>query len=433
MSLFLIGFVIIVVFLMVKTNNRILCNEIFWLVISWTFIIGIYLFSGVTWKYSMTYYSVLYMILCFGCLLIGRKYGMYTSVRLFTRETTMQRVQIYTAIGILGVILFCVDFIRLNGLINIQKSSYDISLIGSIGSLLVPSLLVQGLYLFASTLKKEKKINIVALFLLICYTLPCILNSGRESLLYIVIGIISIYGYNAYFKERLNWRYIKVKRISRVILIVAVVILVLGIIVKISSERYGLNEINSYLNSHIVSSKTIEQGEKWGNLKFLYYNIISYFGHQIPFLEFILREYYGPYMFGMYELNIISRRLPEFLGLDYNLVYDQLRLLFSSTGQSFSGAWQTVLGSFIIDFGRIGTPIICFCIGICLGKIRKKFKMTYDERYAVLIALFCLSMFSTIQLGPFFNSLVYGSYIWWLIMFRKDESTLEKRRLNNDR
>ena len=428
MMLFLIFLMITIIFLIKKTHTKILINEIFWLVVFWAFIIGVYLFSGVTWKYSMTYLSCLYIILCFGCLMLGRKYGVNTSVKLFVRETKIKRLQLYTVAGVLGVMLFCVDYIRLNGLISTQKSSYSISLMGTIGSLFVPILLVQGLYSFANELRKTGKINFKALLLLGAYTIPCILNSGRESLLYVVIGIISIFGYNAYFKEVKSWRYINLKKLFRNIFIAIVVIIVFGAIIKISSERYGVNEINTYLNTHNISPDTIQEGERWGDFKFLYYNFISYFGHQIPFLEFMLREYHGPYMFGMYELNIVSRRLPDFLGLDYNLVYNQLRQLFFSTGESFSGSWQTVLGSFIIDFGRIGTPIMCFFIGVCLGKVRKKFELTYDLRYAVLIALFCLSMFSTIQLGPFYNTLVYGSYVWWMIMFRKEEGTSKDRK-----
>lgn len=424
MLIFLLCLFLLILIMIIGTHNTILCNEIFWLLICWIFIIGVYYFSGVTWKYPMTWYSSIYIVMCFVFLMFGRSCGIRSTTNYFVRETSVKKTQLYTFLGVIGVLVFSFDYIRLNGFLDNTKSSYKISFIGSIGSLLVPILLVQGLYLFAITLQKTGKINIKALLMLGAYTIPCVLNSGRESLLYIVIGITAIFGYYSNFKKRKSFRYVNLKNFIRNIAIAILIILVFLIIVRISAERFGLNEINTYLYKHSISYETIAEAEKWGDFKFLYYNFISYFGHQIPFLEFILREYKGPYMFGMYEFNIISRRLPDFLGLDYTLVYSQLKSLYSTKGQSFSGSWQTVIGSFVIDFGRVGTPIICFICGVILGKVTKKYKKTYDLRYAILKALFCISMFSTIQLGPFYNTLVYGAYIWWIIIFGRDERQL---------
>lgn len=261
--------------------------------------------------------------------------------------------------------------------------------------------------------------------MLTLYTIPCLLNSGRESILYVIIGVISIFGFDGYFKERKSLRYINIRAFLRTISIAIIILLAFLFIIRISTKRFGSNEITTYLNTHNVSKLTIDQASKWGTLSFLFWNFISYFGHQIPFLEFIIQEYKGPYMLGMYEFNIVSRRMP-FSRLNYNLVYTQLQSLYLNTGQSFSGSWQTVLGSFIIDFTLWGTPIVCFVLGYCMGRVRKKFELTLDIRYAVLISIICLSMFSTIQLGPFYNVLMYGSFIWWVIIFRRDEGTSEE-------
>ena len=191
--------------------------------------------------------------------------------------------------------------------------------------------------------------------------------------------------------------------------------------IQISMNRFTSTEINILLSTNDVSSDAMKDAAKWGDFEFLYYNIASYFSQQIPFLDFMLKEYHGPYLMGLYELNIVSRRLPDFLDLDYRQVFIELKRLFPNCGEDFGDGWNTVLGSFIADFTWVGALPACWICGFILGKIKKKFYATLDVRYITLIALLSLSAFSTIQLGPFFQVQIYGSYIWWYIIFRKEE------------
>lgn len=420
MTIFLIVFAIAIAFGVIKTGNKILFNDIFWMFVFWGLIIGVYCFSGVKWKYSISVGLILFLIVSFVSFMAGRSYGAKKRVKLFFKETSIANQQLFCFIGLLGVVLFSIDYIRLNGLFSI-KSGYDISIIGSIGNLMIPILLVLGLYMFATTLITTGRINIKALFLLVAYSVPCILNSGRESLAFVVVGIAAIYGYYAKHNP-VSHRYVNIKKLLRTIMIIAAVIGVLCFVVHISKERFGDNEVSTFLNTHNVSATAKDEAEQWGDFEFLYYNISSYFSHQISFLEFMLKEYKGPYMFGMYELNIISRRLPGFLGLDYMEVSRQLRNLYGQVGVSYSGDWFTVLGSFIVDFGRVGSIIACFICGYFTGKVKKKIQLCDDIRYAVLRSIICVCMFSSIQLGPFYNTLIYGAFLWWLIIFRRDEA-----------
>ena len=422
MKFFLLIYIIGVIFCIVKTNKKIFINEIFWLLVWWILIIGIYFTANVKWKYSMSIFTAFFIAYCFVILVLARKYGMKSNVKIFSVKpnTTVLKMSIF--LGLFGDFLFIIDYLRLNGINSSLKSSYDISLIGGIGSIFVPILLVNGLYYLAKDIKENKKISIMPICLLGAYTIPCILNNGRESLLYVIIGVISIYGYTCNFDDVKKIDY---QKTLKNLLLFFLILIIMNFILKISQDRFGENEISTYLNTHNVSPDTITEAKKWGKLEFLYYNFISYFGHQIPFLEFVLKEYDGPYMFGMYEFNIISRRLPSFLDLDYRSVGLKLKYLYSANGESFSGCWQTVLGSFVFEFGKFGVPVICLILGVALGKINKKYYETYDLRYAVLKSLICLSMFSTIQLGPFYNILVYGAFIWWVVIFKNGYEKIE--------
>lgn len=421
MNLFLILYIILVAFIVIRSHNKVLCNPFFWIICFWALIVGVYLSSGVNFgKYTLSPFLILFLALCSIALYSGNRAG-YKKKITYSGNSKEHSHFLLISLGLLGIVLFLYDIFSLNGLFVFfggvgLKVEYETSIIGSIGVLLIPILLVEGLYLIADGLKNKNRFSILGLALLLAYSVPCMINNGRESLLYVVIGIIVLYGYKSFFYVKTKRKFSYKQLFPRVVIIGGLIFLG-WIIVDISKGRFGENEIQVFLAENPVDSKTMDEARSWGNYEFLYYNIMSYFSHQISFLDFTLKEYNGPHMFGVYELNIISRRLPESLGLDYKLVHAELNRLFSSKGVPFSGAWNTMLGSFIIDFGRIGAILACYLCGYAIGRVRKKFKTTLELKYAVLVALICLSAFSTVQLGPFYQIMIYGSYVWWIIIY----------------
>lgn len=435
MTIFLSIYLTFFFYISKKTKYKALFNELYWLALFWVLILGTYIISGIRFgKYGLSIDTILYLGLCWGLLLLGRQRGKHSKVRILGEEKK-QRGSFVFLLGLAGVILYVFDVIRLNGLAVIlyrevgQKGEIELSLLGIIGSFLIPILLVQGLYLYAHKLIYSNKISIVGLLLLFGYLIPCVLNSGRENILFVAIGLAVIHGYNSYIKinreqkKDIRWTFIK---LAAFLLLIGVV----WIMVSISEDRFTDVQVRIFLNNYDVSNAAIVDAEKWGDFSFLYYNIISYFSRQIAFFDFIFNEYEGPYLGGLYELNILSRRLPESWNLDYRSVYIQIQRLYSSNHIDFGNGWFTLFGSFIIDFGRIGTLVVSYLCGVLLGKIRKKFELTHDIRYLVLIALVCLSSFSTIQLGPFYQTLIYGTYMWWYIAFGRKE--INKRHISNE-
>lgn len=423
MSLFIILSLIILAVLVVKSDYKILSNTNFWLCVFWGMIIGVYVTSGIRYRYGFSGPLILFLIACVLFFCHCQKIGSKRRTYVFDDSQILRGRIEFTLLGLLGAFLFTWDYLRLNGFATVKGDS-DISLIGSVGSLFIPILLVVGIYQNALSIKLQNRYNVTGILLIFIYSLPCIINAGREAILFGIISILCLYGYN----KKLAVNQIRIrspKRLkSKVLIVLAVVVCLVAslyLLIQLSISRFTQNEINVLLSKNDISSIAMRDAESWGDLEFLYYNIASYFSHQIPFLDFTLREYDGPYMCGMYELNIISRRLPDALGLDYKLVSKELERLYSIKAESFSGGWNTVIGSFIIDFTWVGAIIACGLCGFAIGKIKKKFEYSLDERYATLIALLCLSTFSTIQLGPFYQTQIYGAYIWWYIMFRKKE------------
>ena len=412
---------ILVVFGLYKTSKgRVLYNDVFWLLVSWILIFGLHFVSGIKWKYEVSVETVIYIIASMGGYFLFRFFGIHSKIApdSSSRDISLRRYNILKTLGWIGVIIFSTDYIRLNGLFGIGKSQYSISFIGSLGFLLIPILLVTGLYEICDAFIDSRRIPVKAIASLVGYSLPCILNSGRESLLYVIIGFIATLYYCLNYLNRNNPSSRKKLSIKKIVTVIVSAILVIAVgtaIFNSSLSRFGNNEVNVFLYTHNVPSSIVEEAKKYGPYQFLFYNYISYFGHQLPFVEYVLRFYQGPYLLGMYELNILSRRLPAFLGLDYRLVYMNI-------DPAFNGSWQTVLGSFIFDFGKIFTPIVCCIIGLVVGRNRRRLILYPSIQRATLNSLLCIAMFTTIQLGPFYNFLVYGSFIWWYIIFGKKHS-----------
>ncbi|MEY8687638.1 hypothetical protein AB9N12_16405 [Bacteroides sp. AN502(2024)] len=404
-------------------NYTVFTNTFYWLGIFWILILGVYLTSGIKYKYGLSVYSVAFILACIFALYIGALKAKKRPLLVFDINKTSVNVKKYIVWGIVGVLVFSYDYIRLNGIAT-SKGESNISLLGGWGALFIPLLLVFGLYLNARKIRNYGKFSIIGVVLIFLYSVPCMINAGREAILFGVIGVLSLYGYNNLLIAREEKKTGSFHKFFITIGSFFTILFFGYAILEISSTRFSDNEINVLLTYKDVSSQAMAEAVNWGPLEFLYYNIASYFSHQIPFIDFTLKEYHGPYLFGMYELNIISRRLPDFLGLDYKLATSELHRLYVSCGESFSGAWNTVLGSFIIDFTWVGAIIACYGCGYVVSISQRKFVSTLDPRYATLVALLCLSTFSTIQLGPFFQTQIYGAYIWWYVIFRKDECNI---------
>ena len=423
MTLFLILYIFALIIISQRSKFTVFTNVYFWLFVFWTLIIGVYFTSGIHHYYGLSIVTLLFLSACLFTLCYFSNIGKHKKTLVFENSEPLKNGLLFVIAGLIGAFLYTWDYVRLNGLASSKEQS-DISIVGSVGSLFIPILLVVGIYLNAYKLNKNNRFSVVGILLIFVYSLPCMINAGRESILFGILSILCLYGYNKTLSIRQKRQNVKKSVRSKAFIIIAVIVCLAAsiyLLIQLSITRFGQNEINVLLSKNDISSVAMSDAENWGGLEFLYYNIASYFSHEIPFLDFTLREYDGPYMCGMYELNIVSRRLPDALGLDYNLVYRELERLFSIKAESFSGGWNTVLGSFIIDFTWVGAIFACGLCGFAIGKIKKKYEYSLDERYATLVALLCLSTFSTIQLGPFYQTQIYGAYIWWYIMFRKKE------------
>lgn len=411
---FYIPFILLMGTLYFFKGKKIFVNEIFWLICWWGLVFGTSILSNIYWGYDISSSTLIYIIAIFILFLVGRYFGKnFNQIRITKREDYHPtKYNFITILGFLGTVMFVFDYLHLNGMSTV-KSGYNISIIGSLGSLFMPILLVMGLYRFGYYYYYYKKVDLKSFIYLLAYILPSILNSGRESIFNILIGIFVIKSFcdDQTVKKR---KKITIKRIVITVTILFFVIITLMKVYSLTMTRFTNNEVNVFLFRNKVPNSIINEANKLGDLKYIYYTILSYFGHQLAFLSCMFYEYSGPYMYGMFELNILSRRLPKFLGLDYTLVSNTVKYLANGR---FKGDWFTIIGSLIVDFGKIGALVAIIIIGFFVGIMRKRFKISPNIENLSMISLICLSMMSTVQLGPFYSINIYGAYIWWFLIF----------------
>ena len=419
---FFLVYIIAIVFIILKSHYRMLFNDMFWLGLSWVLSVGMYFFSGIKWDYPLSIFSAFYIGLCFVLFAFFRTQGINTSVRL-VKSPGKKKVPIpagaYFVMGILGSCVYIWDYIRNNGVL-VTKANYEISILGSIGNLFLPASLVLGLYHFAISFVNEKKISIRAILCMAVYVIPCIINGGRETILYLAVSVAAIMGYSMW-KNRVSTKSRKNLKsfISKVIIAIVVIVLA-NIVINVSNNRFGADVGNFYFRTLNAPESLHREAELFGSAKNIYQNIVFYFAHQLSRFEVVMQEYHGPYLLGMFELNIISRRLPAVFELDYQLVSEEMHRIMRGVqeGGLLRDGWSTILTSLIFDFGKWLTPLICGILGFVVGSARRRFMMDSSLANLVMVSIICMAMFTTIQLGPFFNFSVYGAFIWWHIMFK---------------
>ena len=106
--------VVILVFFI--RGREILFNELFWLLLWWTLVLGNALVSGIYWGYEISIQAIIYVLGAILLFIIGRFFGTRTPRRktpLVDRKPSEYRIP--TILGVCGVLLFTIDYLRLNG------------------------------------------------------------------------------------------------------------------------------------------------------------------------------------------------------------------------------------------------------------------------------------------------------------------------------
>ena len=95
--------------------------------------------------------------------------------------------------------------------------------------------------------------------------------------------------------------------------------------------------------------------------------------------------------------------------------------------------WDTAIGYFIYDFGRIGALVVSFISGVIVGRIDIWCNRNKNILKVLVQVFICVAMFLTVEMSPIFDY-HYIFPLFWLVMIliydnRKYKSIEKERKL----
>ena len=429
MSIFIIIYTIIIVTTTIKSKKK-RYNPIWWLIISWGFLFINYYCSGIEYL-PISMELILFIILCIFSFSFSfflgynkkKQVAISKSTNLTMAEDKVDTIK-YFWLSLIGCIVYLIDVFRLNGL-NIIRGAKQISTVGSIAALLYPLALFVLIYEIIFSIKNEKSMPLYTYICIFVYLCPVILIGGRLDfmilVLCVVIAILQERGRKEIKERKKN------KKISRLIVGFGAVATIANYAIEVGSKRFSNSQIMigtfEYALNCVITDTTIKFASYFGVFSDLIINLLAYYSHQLAVLQVLFSEYNGPYLFGLYELPYLARRIPSILIPEYTEVVNVQRRIFTSVGApSFSSAWRTMLGYTIIDFGTVGTVMILFVLGLLVGRLTTKYRFNPTTINATKFAFICTMIVFTIQYSPFFEPAIIYAFYWSLLI-----SFIEKR------
>lgn len=415
-------YVIIVLWLLKHRSEKLIINDVFWLLVMWSFTIGLYFFSGIHYKVKMRFETFLYVLLCLAIYILTRYFSIKGKRTFVIGKNKGENVElnIWFAIGVIAFIVYSVDLFTHNTITWGVKTHVTLGLVGKIANYIIPIFMPIWLFELGDSLLREEKVSVIGWFSLILYCLQIVYTSGRINIVMIMmcsaIEIMYIVKkkqlfYNSQMKKIM-------KSLKKIISILLVGVLLYFIF--LSDTRYGnqMLEMFEYASGCRIDNSTARLLNKTGIFSLILLNGMYYFSHQLSKLEIIISTYKGPYLMGGFQFNFFSKAIAFVSEIEGKSYSDSIYKMFKQYDLvGLSSGWDTIIGASIYDFGRIGTIIFISLLGWLAGKSVKKFKKDDMNITRIVIqSMICSAMFMTLELGPFYNRSWPFAMIWSCII-----------------
>lgn len=428
----LIAFIIIylICFLgILKWKRKLLMHPLFWLFFAYTIIIGLYLCAGILYGNQISSEVWFYIIGMFLLFILFFRLGEKIKFNGGNKNTIDERINLkpYTLIGLTGSVLWVFDLFRLNKItLGMRINNFSISFIGTIGFTLLTISLITWLFEFSYAIEDNRLPRLSGIISTILYLMVSVLTAGRQNILIWVITTMIIFFYGI---KKKSYKYTKKILVVMVILIIAIAFYQ----VLIAETRSGVSGLDrkvtlyEYMYNSDTSEETVEFCEKFGIFDSSGIEMLYYYSHEIPMFAMFYENYNAEPLYGAYEFSYIARRLPGFLELDTSYIWGDIEQ-FSTRYSVYDHVWRTCLGSFIIDFGRIGTGFFVAVLGFLTGYAYKLWRSKENTFRLVKQAVICTGIAFSIQYSPF-QEQGWAYALYWLGIIWLCE--LYKRRKQN--
>lgn len=393
--------VVITVFRMRK--NRV--SSIPFLVIPWVLVFTLVFSRTIVYlNYKYNVLPMVYIVLCIVSISVGNMIGQRTKIKsnrivscgdnecYINIGENIKIINLLCVVSIFGSLCYSADILFVSGIsLNLGSSGVrdlfvqrNISALSQIGAVTgwgayfaLLGLILLGKYISRKT--KTFWILTVTLF-----SLFSIMSAGRQVVFQLMIIVIA--GLLFYFekvKDRSNKQERKYsKKIKQyAILVIVLIVVYFGYIAvtrndgNISTSKYVVLKTLSNFDMDSEFLKLL-----WVLPEVLMDTIVEgivYFTHELKAFS-TMWNYDNSYLtLGGYSMPFIARRIED-LHLNYfewQEVSDSVGLFLQSNGVSRYG-WQTAFSFMLVDYGKIGTVIVCFVIGVFSGRAEKRYMMS---------------------------------------------------------
>jgi len=417
-TLILILFFVIIYFGLNQTKSISILKMSLWLVISYSFLLLTHLFSGITYYVGSITRILPYFLLCLILILIGDHLG--KKVRTSSRVKFFKvKLMNLTYASIFGSFLLLFDILRLNGIFfGTRIDDFKISIIGVLGNMLASLGLIAWLTSLYENRINMKKISSFSYLAILAYVAGGVLSAGRQAIILIILSSVILMIWSARKRKELKL----VKKKNKPWGILVIIILFVSYFLFISFVRSGIFDINNKISSlekvfnAKVSDETLKDVYQIEPLSDIYIESLFYYSHQLTRLDLLYQNYdYHP-LFGLSQLSYFERRLQFLLGKQNEDSWKEVEIALDQKGRFGSHTWGTFISNYIIDFGRLGTLLVCFLTGFLIGIFYRTLKYNETSERIVRRCILLAGVVFSIQFSPlseliWFFPLVISSFI----------------------
>jgi hypothetical protein len=311
--------------------------------------------------------------------------------------------------SVFGAALMIFDLLRLNE-VNFGMRIVDlkISLFGVLGNAMESLGIIAWLVSLYEYRMNKVKIPLVAYLALIAYVSGGILSAGRQSILLISIASVILLIWSKKRKNELTKPSpITAFKKSQPWRLYIVLILFFSYFIVISNVRSGISNLefkNKTLEKSFnakTSSITKNEYNKLGVFSDIYIEYLYYYSHELIRLDVFYQHYHYHPLFGLGQLGYVERRLQWLFGKQSDLSWNEQVKAIERIGKFSSHTWGTFITNFIVDFGRIGTLLMCLLVGVIVGVLTKAFDREVSSFSVVRLCIVCAGAVFSIQFSPF--------------------------------
>lgn len=384
----------------------------FWLIISYSFLFLVHLFSGISFNVGYPLRILPYVILCLLLLLVGYKIGRSVNMVSYSKSLKV-RLSILTYLSIIGASIYVFDLFRLNTInFGLRIDDLQISIIGVIGNVFSSF----GIIVWLSSLYNNRVFNLKIPFssyiCSICFVLGGVISAGRQAIILLSLCSLIMILWSSKKRKEIVLKRIPKKKRSFQLGTLILITLFFSYFIYISAFRTLIFKINDKINAFenlfnaTMSEKVINDIPLLGPLSDIYVEAVFYYSHQLTRLDLLFQNYDYTPLFGLYQFGYIERRLQSIFGPQSEISWDKQVQAIENMSGFYSHTWGTFINDYIIDFGRFGALLACLFTGLLIGIVYQNLKNYETQAKVIQHCLIISGVIFSIQFSPF-NELIW--------------------------